>query len=70
MSVTYRNQTEAPTAEGWHYGRSEDYLPIVPIWVGIEPLRKRPCAQLGNPVRWYPLSIIDWFGPVPECREG
>jgi hypothetical protein len=68
VSVTYRNQTEAPTERGWYYAR-------------LPGARWQPKPTLVYPSRFGDLKAVDgvglrdidtleWFGPVTECREG
>lgn len=67
--TTYRPPQPAPTEPGWYYGRREDGHPIAPLEVVLGNL----CQELV--VRYpteglYPLHLVDWFGPVPICKEG
>ena len=75
MSVTYRNQTEAPTAEGWFYARSKSSPchEISPVFVyRLSPtLGPRDDEFSWSNGEWTePMNEMDWFGPVPKVVEG
>ena len=77
MSVTYRNQTEAPTVPGTYYaryyaGRHESEIYVVGVVErrlldGGDPWLE--AVDLGSDYG-LPLDQYVWFGAVATCCEG
>lgn len=73
-----RVKQDAPTSHGWYYGTPKKEfipvgmpeLPIVPFKVVQDSKGKIAVDMNGHgPVPYWPVTMYDWFGPVPTCVE-
>lgn len=65
VQVEYRTKTRLPTKDGWYFGKwKSSECTIVPQYVTDK------LVYFSGMDVFFPVADFDWFGPVPEIKEG